>query len=222
MDSVLTSVHGALNDFLLVFADALVLMLIWLGKHWAEQIGFKVQNDRSRAILQRAETLAVAVVKRVFQAYVKPAKDSGRWGPEQQRQAHDMAVTELKDHLGFRGMQELGWVMFGQGTPPEDVRDTGIISTLIEAAIHDNKQLGRAVQASAPPPPARGPALAFPPRPADSTKPFGDVLFGATGPLDPGPTSGQGSPPPLPALLLVKEPPQSLAQSITPVPLPMA
>lgn len=154
--ALFAQLHGALNDFLLLFADALVLMLVWLGKRWSAQIGVRVHNERTRGILQRAESLAVAIVKRTFQEYVRPARATGTWTPDAEAEALRLATAELRSHLGFQGIQELAWVVFGEGAPPEDITDNGILRTLIEAAVHDTKQQGRALA----PPPAAVPLFA--------------------------------------------------------------
>lgn len=173
-----TQVHAVLNDFTLLFADALVLMLVWLGKRWQCQISARIQNERVRNIMVRAETLAVAIVKRTFQEYVKPAKDAGQWTPAAEQQAYAAAVAELRSHLGFHGIQELAWVCFGEGAPPEDVTDTGILKTLIESAVHDAKQLGHAMSQWPKPTPPLFPALSV----VRSTNPPSSIM-GATGPL---------------------------------------
>lgn len=170
-----THMHAALNDFTLLFADALVLMLVWLGKRWQAQIGVRINNERIRNIMVRAETLAVAIVKRTFQEYVKPAKEAGQWTPAAEQAAYAAAVAELRSHLGFHGIQELAWVCFGEGAPPEDVTDGGILKTLIEAAVHDTKQLGHAMSPEPKPAPLF-PALSVPRAGAAQ-------LLGVTGPL---------------------------------------
>lgn len=152
MSVILAHINGALNDFLLLFCDALVLMLVWLGKYWTQQIGTRVHNERARGILQRAESLAIAVVKRTYLQYVKPAKDRGGWDAAAQEQAITLAKAELKSHLGSKGMQELAWVLFGDTTPPADIDPDGLLETLLEAAVHDNKQLGRSLKPAAPAP----------------------------------------------------------------------
>lgn len=197
-----TQVHAALNDFTLIFADALILMLVWLGKRWQCQIASRVQNERVRNIMIRAETLAVAIVKRTFQEYVKPAKDAGRWTPEAEKQAYAAAVAELRSHLGYHGIQELAWVVFGEGAPPEDVTDDGILKTLIEAAVHDTKQLGHAMSQGPKPTPPLFPALAVA---RSSNPPSSDLLMGATGPL----ASGAPSQTPQP----VASPPATVPQA---------
>ena len=146
MSTILAHVNGALNDFLLLFCNALVLMFVWLGKYWRQQIGVKVANERARGILQRAESLAVAVVKRTFIEYVKPAKEAGKWTEAAQQEAITAAKAELRSHLGSKGMGELAWVMFGDSAPPRDVDPEDLLYTLLEAAIHDVKERGRALK----------------------------------------------------------------------------
>lgn len=167
---MLMFVHDALNNFLLLFAGSLLLMLSWLAKHWAEQIGVNVKNERAKGILQRAELLAMAVVKRVFQAYVRPAQASGRWDDAAQAEAKRQAVAELRSALGRQGILDLAWVLYGEGNAPPGV-EVGVIGTLIEAAVHDAKHQGRVIAAAyAPgpqPPPSQPPLSLFGPKSVD-------------------------------------------------------
>jgi hypothetical protein len=131
--------YGALG--LKVFealSPLLLAALTWAAAKLAQFIQAKVQSEYLRGVLVRLDDAVLSAVREVQQVTVdaiKSASPDGKLTPEQQAKVKQAAIDTIKSHLGMKGIGELAKVL-----GLEDGTIDKLLSTRVEAAVHDLKQ----------------------------------------------------------------------------------
>lgn len=132
-----------LTDFALsalqIVAPLGLAALTWVATKVAALINAHVQNTYLRGALLRLDDTIFAAVREVHQIAVeglKAASSDGRLTDAEKAEIKARALATVKSHLGTRGLKEVAHVL-GMGSPGSI---DGVISTRIEAAVHDLKR----------------------------------------------------------------------------------
>ncbi|HEY0714888.1 MAG TPA: hypothetical protein VGF45_19565 [Polyangia bacterium] len=121
-----------------IIAPVGLAALTWVATKVAALIKARVSNEYLRGVLLRLDDAVFAAVREVHQVAVegiKSANSDGRLTPNERAQVKAHAIATIKSHLGVRGLKEVAHVM-GLNTGSID----GVLSTRIEAAVHDLKR----------------------------------------------------------------------------------
>jgi hypothetical protein len=112
--------------------------LTWVATKVAALIKARVDNEYLRGVLLRLDDAVFAAVREVHQVAVegiKSANSDGRLTPNEKAQVKAHAIATIKSHLGLRGIKEIARVL-GINAGSID----GLLSTRVEAAVHDLKR----------------------------------------------------------------------------------
>lgn len=118
----------------------LLAALTWAAAKAAQLINAKVRGEYLRGVLLRLDDAVLAAVREVHQVTVeelKAASADGRLTPEERAKVKAKAIETVRTHLGTKGIAELAKVL--------GLDDGGlekVLSTRIEAAVHDLKRAG--------------------------------------------------------------------------------
>jgi hypothetical protein len=121
-----------------VIAPVGLAALTWVATKVAALIKARVQNEYLRGVLLRLDDAVFTAVREVHQVAVesiKSANADGRLTPNEKAEMKARALAVIKSHLGLRGIKELAQVM---GLDAGNV--DGVLSTRVEAAVHDLKR----------------------------------------------------------------------------------
>ncbi len=98
-------------------------------------IAAKVRMEYLRGVLIRLDDAVLSAVKEVSQTYVDALKNGradGTLTDEESRKAKELALASAKSYLGMKGLSELARVLgLGSGEAQS------LLSSKIEAAVHD-------------------------------------------------------------------------------------
>ena len=120
---------------LVYLSPALLLLLGWLGLKAKNLIDLKIKNESIKGMVGRLSEVAETSVKAVFQAFVDPLKKDGKFTDQDKAIAKQMALEEIKSHLGEKGLKEIMYVL---GWKEEDADKN--LSTTIESKVADLKK----------------------------------------------------------------------------------
>jgi hypothetical protein len=143
-------------------SPALLAGLSWLSLKATQLISAKVKNEYLKGVLLRLDDAVLAAVREVQQVVVDGLKaaSSGPLTPAERIKVKQIALASIKSHLGQKGLSELAHIFGLEGGTLETV-----LTTRVEAAVHDLKVERRSAAASAsiarrrsPTSRARGPA----------------------------------------------------------------
>ncbi len=118
-----------------VLSPALLAVLSWLSVKAAQLITAKVKNEYLRGILVRLDDAVMNAVREVQQVTVSAIKASsadGQLSADERALVKQAAINSIKSHLGSKGLAELAQVL-----GLEDGAIEKVLSTRVEAAVHD-------------------------------------------------------------------------------------
>lgn len=92
-------------------------------------IDSKLKNQEDKDFAEKIQSVATDVVKSVYQTYISKQKGTTTLEPEVAAKAKEMAMNQIKDHLGDELSKKLG-----------DDKVDSVISTKVEAAVYDMKK----------------------------------------------------------------------------------
>jgi hypothetical protein len=116
----------------------LLAALTWAVAKLAQYIQAKVQSEYLRGALVRLDDAVLASVREVQQVTVdtiKSASADGKLTPDERAKVKQAAIDTIKSHLGMKGIGELAKVL-----GLENGAIDRLLSTRVEAAVHDLKQ----------------------------------------------------------------------------------
>jgi len=116
----------------------LLAALTWAAAKLALYIHAKVKSEYLRGVLVRLDDAVLGAVREVQQVTVdtiKAASTDGKLTPDERAKAKQAAIDTVKSHLGMKGIGELAKVL-----GLEDGAIEKLLSTRVEAAVHDLKQ----------------------------------------------------------------------------------
>ena len=89
-------------------APALLALLGYLSSRFVMYLNKKHKSDYLKGLLERLNDSALEVVRNVYMAYVGPLKKDGKkLSAEEKAMAKAMAMADLKDYYGKKGLDEL-------------------------------------------------------------------------------------------------------------------
>jgi hypothetical protein len=120
----------------MLIVKGVVLPLVGLFVAWASMmlpawIKAKVKNESVAGVLERLSQLAFSVVTEIQQTIVSGLGDKAT--SEELLKARDLAIANLKSHLGTKGLKELMTVL----GLADDAAVTKLLITFIESAVHN-------------------------------------------------------------------------------------
>lgn len=118
-----------------LLSPVLLAGLTWLVARAAALIRARVQNEFLRGVLVRLDDAVFTAVKDLQQTVVdeiKAASADGKISAAERQRIKVAAVTNVKSHLGPKGVVELGRIL-GLGAGALD----GLMGSKVEAAVHD-------------------------------------------------------------------------------------
>lgn len=121
-------------NVLFYLGPVLLIVLGWAMLKVKDLVAAKIGNEAVKGILTRLADAVETAVKATYQAFVSPLKSGGSFSDADKAIAKEMALAEIKSHLGEKGMKELmailGW--------SQDQADQNLKSK-IEAQVADLK-----------------------------------------------------------------------------------
>jgi uncharacterized protein YidB (DUF937 family) len=120
---------------LVFLGPALLMLLGWVAFKVKTFIDQKIGNEALKGILDRLTDATETAVKGVFQAFVEPLKNGGNFSDSDKAIAKQMAIAEIKSHLGEKGVKELMTIL---GWNQETVDSN--LATKVEAKVADLKK----------------------------------------------------------------------------------
>ncbi len=139
-----------------VLLAGLTLLSGWAAK----LIAAKVRMEYLRGVLIRLDDAVLSAVKEVSQTYVdalKSGRADGTLTDEESKKAKDLALSSAKSYLGMKGLSELAKVL-GLGSGEVE----SLLSSKIEATVHDINLVKDATTAAQASSQAAGPLVPAP------------------------------------------------------------
>lgn len=118
-----------------ISSPVLLAALTWAAAKLAQLIRAKVQNEYLKGVLVRLDDAVFTAVKDLQQSVVeeiKAASADGKITDDEKRQIKERALASVKSHLGTKGLAEIAKVFGLEGGALET-----LLSSKVEAAVHD-------------------------------------------------------------------------------------
>lgn len=126
-----------------ILSPVLLAALTWAAAKLAQFIRAKVGNEYLKGVLVRLDDAVFTAVKAIQQSVVeeiKLASADGKITDEEKRRIKDKALATVKSHLGTKGLAELAKILGLDGVALD-----GLLSSKVEAAVHDLRRSTQAV-----------------------------------------------------------------------------
>lgn len=128
-----------------ILSPVVLAVLTWAAAKLAQLIRAKVQNEYLKGVLVRLDDAVFTAVKDLQQSVVdeiKAASVDGKITEEEKRRIKEKAISAVKSHLGTKGLAEVAKILGLEGGALE-----GLLSSKVEAAVHDLRRTAPAVNA---------------------------------------------------------------------------
>ncbi len=128
-----------------ILSPVLLAALTWVAAKLAQLVRAKVKNEYLRGVLVRLDDVVFTAVKDLQQtvvAEIKLASADGKITDAEKRRVKEQAIANVKSHLGTKGIGELAKVLGLDGGAID-----GLLSSKVEAAVHDLRRASSATVA---------------------------------------------------------------------------
>lgn len=109
----------------------ILAILGYLSIKVTKYIDSKLKNQEDKDFAEKIRSVAMDSVKSVYQTYISKQKGQSTLEPEVAAKAKEMAMDQIKEHLGPELNKKLG---------NDDAKIDSVLSTKVEAAVFDMKK----------------------------------------------------------------------------------